>query len=130
MKERQIIINKTSYFATFLYHLRDYLPIRVHYPHRIYPFTGFTFFNQAPYSSVIQGEGTLQSLGNRVCRPYARYSPPVCSVFIARIPNTWETFAQRQKNDNRPSPSIADEQSSEAKGEGGERDEKHTKETF
>ena len=79
------------------------------------PFTGFTFFNQAPYSSVIQSEGTLQSLGNRVCRPYARYSPPVCSVFIARIPNTWETFAQRQKNDNRPSPSIADEQSSEAK---------------
>ncbi|MCS2958592.1 hypothetical protein NXX53_19335 [Bacteroides salyersiae] len=47
--------------------------------------------------------------------PYARCSSPVCSVFIARIPNTWETFAQRQKNDNRPSPSIADEQSSEAK---------------
>lgn len=57
MKERQIIINKTSYFAIFLYHLRDYLPIRVHYPHRIYPFTGFTFFNQTPHSSMIQGEG-------------------------------------------------------------------------
>ncbi|UYU46874.1 MULTISPECIES: hypothetical protein [Bacteroides] len=79
------------------------------------PFTGFTFFDQTPYSSVIQGEGTLLFPDNGVCRPYARYSPPVCSVFIARIPNTWETFAQRQKNDNRPSPSIADEQSSEAK---------------
>lgn len=79
MKERQIIINKTSYFATFLYHLRDYLPIRVHYPHRIYPFTGFTFFNQTPHSSMIQGEGRSGFLN---------------TVFTVRMPEVYETYAR------------------------------------
>ena len=41
--------------------------------------------------------------------------PSVCPVITIRMLGAWETFAQRQKNDNRPSPSIADEQSSEAK---------------
>ena len=87
MKERQIIINKTSYFATFLYHLRDYLPIRVHYPHRIYPFTGFSFFNQTPHSSMIQGEGRSGFLNTVVTvrmrgahHPYAWGLRNVCTV--------------------------------------------------
>ncbi|WP_221658622.1 hypothetical protein [Bacteroides salyersiae] len=79
------------------------------------PFTGFTFFNQAPYSSVIQGEGVLRISGYRAHRPYARCSPPVCPVVTIRMPGTWEAFAQRPESDSSPSPCITDEQGSEAK---------------
>ena len=44
------------------------------------PFTGFTFLNQIPYSSVIQGEEPPRFTGNRAHRPYARCLHPVCTV--------------------------------------------------
>ncbi|WP_221657461.1 hypothetical protein [Bacteroides salyersiae] len=71
------------------------------------PFTGFTFLNQTPYSSVIQGEGT---------HPVYRQSCSlhVCPVLTTRMPGTWDAFAQRPENGNGPSPCIADEQSSKA----------------
>ena len=79
------------------------------------PFTGFTFFNQTPYSSMIQGESTSRFPGNRTHRLYARCSPSVCLRLANRMPGTWETFAQRPESGNGLSPCIADEQSSEAK---------------
>lgn len=77
----------------YLYHLRDNLPIRTHYPHRIYPFTGFTFFNQTPHSSIMPNEGKFRFSKYRVYRPYARCSPPVCLRFTNRMHGTWKTFA-------------------------------------
>ena len=62
--------------------------------------------------------------------PYARCSRSVCSVLTACMPGTWETFAQRSEINNGPSPCIAGEQSSEAKGEADGRGRKYTEETF
>ncbi|WP_221657098.1 hypothetical protein [Bacteroides salyersiae] len=79
------------------------------------PFIGFTFFNQTPYPSVIQGEGTPCFSGYRAHCPYARCLRPVCSVLTACMLGTWETFAQKPENGNDLSPCIVDEQSSGVK---------------
>ena len=62
------------------------------------PFTDFTFFNQIPYPSVIQGEGTPRFPDNSAHSPYSRCSPPVCLMLTTRIPGTWEIFAKRPKS--------------------------------
>ncbi|WP_221658243.1 hypothetical protein [Bacteroides salyersiae] len=57
------------------------------------PFTGFTFLNQIPYSSVIQGEGALRFTGNRAHRSYARCLPSVCPVLTIRMPSAHHPYA-------------------------------------
>ena len=97
------------------------------------PFTDFTFFNQIPYPSVIQGEGTPCFSGYCAHRPYARCLRPVCSVFTIRMLGAHRMYARylgdictEIGNQQRPSPCIAGEQSSEADGRG----RKYTEETF
>ena len=58
------------------------------------PFTDFTFFNQIPYPSVIQGEGTPCFSGYCAHRPYARCLRPVCSVFTIRMLGVHDPYAR------------------------------------
>ena len=58
------------------------------------PFTDFTFFNQIPYPSVIQGEGTSCFSGYCAHRPYARCLRPVCSVFTIRMLGAHRMYAR------------------------------------
>lgn len=73
------------------------------------PFTGFTFFNQIPYLSVMQSEGTPCFSGNRAHRLYDRCSLPVCLRLTPRMPGSWKVFTQRAESGNGPSPCTADE---------------------
>ena len=80
------------------------------------------FFSQSVYSSEIQGEGTPCFSGYCAHRPYARCLRPVCSVFTIRMLGAHRMYARylgdiwtEIGNQQRPSPCIAGEQSSEAK---------------